>query len=174
MVEALIVAVEYRCQAVSVTVEHGNVSAVFGFENVGRPGRAHGIIASDSNDASGEIRKQTPNLVDGRVQKRTLGVYFQPKKLDLSLAEGRAHHGAWCAKTLENGLAHLNLGRDNHVNRQALAGKDILPGRVNIGLVPDPSDLVGHGKQRVGNLADHHIDFIKMRDRDDHLAVSRA
>ncbi len=35
-------------------------------------------------------------------------------------------------------------------------------------------DLVWNGKKRVGDLANHHVDFVEMRHRDNHFAVSSA
>src|SRR5690606_41408140 len=70
---------------------------------------------------------------------------------------------------------YTTLFRSNDdVNRQVIAGKEVLIMWAQIGLRPDARYLHRDIEQGMRHLAGHDVDFVIQRDGDDHVGVGRA
>src|SRR5690606_22830197 len=71
-------------------------------------------------------------------------------------------------------LAHLDLGRDNDVDRKMIPGKEIHIMWLEVELRAYARDLGRHFKQRMRNLTGNHVDLVVERYRDDHVRLVGA
>ncbi len=173
MIEAALVTVEDRGETFGMRVEHGDIGAVSGLQDITSARGADFGAPADPDDPCREVRKHAAHLVDRKVDQRIVGAEFEAQQLELAARESRAHDRARRAEALEDGVPHFRFGRDDHVDGQAFAREDVLPGRIEVRSVAHARDLERHREHRVGDLADHHVDFIEVGDRDNHLAVRR-
>ena len=66
---------------------------------------------------------------------------------------------------------HLDLRRNDHVDRHVVAAEQVGPDRVQIALMSHPGDFGGHVEYRVRHLAGDHVDLVRLGHRDDHVGV---
>ena len=144
VIEAALVAVEDRGEAFGMRVEHGDIGAVSRLQHVASTWGADFGAAADPDDPCREVRKHAAHLVDRKVDQRIVGAEFEAEQLELAAREGRAHDRARRAEALEDGIPHFRFGRDDHVDGQAFAREDILPGGVKVRPVAHARDLEGH------------------------------
>ena len=92
----------------------------------------------------------------------------------LAVGEADEIRGAGRSQPPEHHLAHLHLGRDDHVDRQVLGREQVRPVRLEIGLRADPGDLGRHVEERMRHLAGDHVDLVVQGHGDDHVGLVDA
>ena len=77
-------------------------------------------------------------------------------------------------QTPHDAVGDLQLRRDDHVDRELVAGIEAAPDRGEIALVAQAGDAARYLEQRIGDLAGHHVDLVRSGDRDQHVRFPRA
>ena len=113
-----------------------------------------------THDDGAQRGKQVGQFMQRGVEHRAVFIQRHPQKLRLAVEKAFGIKRLRRRQPLQRGLCHLSLRRDHHVNRQMVAAIEIGIDRIQITLRPQPRDLAGDAKDRMGDLADHHVDLI--------------
>ena len=134
-------------------------------------GRSPGTIAITSMLRSGNSPGQ---LAQRRVDDRAFLGADHADQADQPVGERDHVERAGHLQPPGDRLGHLDLRRDDHVDRHVLAAVEVGPERLEIGLVADPGDLGRHAEQEMGDLARHHVHLVRLGHRDHHVGRGAA
>ena len=163
--------VEDAVKPVAMGFQHGDVGGISHLQVVIAARCENVPCPVDPDDPGAEAGKEALDLVQRRVEDRTVRQDLDCNELDVAASETDAHQCARRTEALQDGVAHFGFGRNNEIDSQPLAGKKLAPARRQILLSAHTGDLVRNVEQRVGNLANHHVDLVGIGHGDDHIAV---